>query len=179
MKKIAIIGCGGAGKSTLSKKLGNILQIPVFHLDAIFWKPHWTPIKCEELIYKQEQIFSQASWIIDGNYGSTMDKRLKAADTVIFLHYRTIHCLYGITKRRIQYHGKTRPDMGQDCPEKLDWEFFKWVWRYNKTKAPAIHQQLENLDHTTILIFKSPKETRKFVTTLQKNLCPCNNASND
>lgn len=41
MKKVLIIGSGGAGKSTLSQKLGAKLAIPVIHLDMHFWKPGW------------------------------------------------------------------------------------------------------------------------------------------
>ena len=122
MKKIAIIGSGGAGKSTLAQQLGQLLHIPVHHMDATFWKPGWQNIGREQLIKETAKILDEnESWIIDGNYSATMDIRLEQADTVIFLHFKTVTCLYGITKRRIQYHNKTRPDMGIDCPEKLDW----------------------------------------------------------
>ncbi|WP_373895579.1 DNA topology modulation protein [Virgibacillus sp. CBA3643] len=168
MKKITIIGSGGAGKSTLAQNLGSILHIPVYHLDAIFWKPGWVPIERDSFTAKQEKICGQDAWIIDGNYGATMDRRLQEADTVIFLHYRTIRCLYGITKRRIQYRNKTRPDMGEDCPEKLDWEFFHYVRGFNKTKAPAIYERLSNLENTTIRIFKTPNETRHFLDVVEK-----------
>lgn len=164
MKKIIIIGSGGAGKSTLAQKLGTMLQIPVYHLDAIHWQPGWKPMERETFIEAQHEILTQATWIIDGNYGSTMDIRLQQADTILFLHYRTIRCLYGIIKRRVQYRNKTRPDMGKDCPEKIDWEFIQWVRQFNKVKAPAIYERLNDLDNTKILVFKTPKELKKFLT---------------
>ncbi|WP_337019548.1 AAA family ATPase, partial [Oceanobacillus massiliensis] len=114
MKKIAIIGSGGSGKSTLARQLGARLHIPVHHLDALFWQPGWIPTEKEKFINEQQKIYQSDSWIIDGNYSSTMDHRLTQADTVIFLHYKTVRCLYGITKRRIQYRKSTRPDMGKD-----------------------------------------------------------------
>lgn len=87
MRKVAIIGSGGAGKSTLARKLGEILDIPVYHLDAIFWRPNWEPIERDELIEKTMEIQETDDWIIDGNYNTTMDFRLQQADTVIFLHF--------------------------------------------------------------------------------------------
>ncbi|AIF42647.1 DNA topology modulation protein [Virgibacillus sp. SK37] len=168
MKKIAIIGSGGSGKSTLATKLGHMLHLPVFHLDAIFWKPGWEPIEREELIKKSQRIIEQNAWIIDGNYSSTMDIRLQHADTVIFLHYKTSVCLYGIVKRRIQFHNKTRPDMGENCKEKLDWEFFQWVRDYNKTKAPAVYDRLSKLEEgKNIYVFKKRKDLNRFLRSVE------------
>lgn len=169
MKRIAIIGSGGSGKSTLAIKLGTILHLPVHHLDAIYWQPGWVPTESKQFLTDQQKILKHDVWIIDGNYGSTMDARLAKADTIIFLHFKTTRCLYGITKRRLQYRNQTRPDMGKDCPEKLDWEFFHWVRNFNKTKVPAIYKRLAQLENKTILIFKSPKELRKYVTKLEIN----------
>ena len=163
MKKIIIIGAGGAGKSTLAHKLGQILNIEVFHLDALFWKPNWTPTPQEEWETMTKQLLAKNSWIIDGNFGSTMDLRIQEADTIIFLDYSTIRCLYGVIKRRIQYHGKTRPDMGDKCPEKLDFEFIKWIAKYRNKKSPKIIEKLNELEHKTVFHFRNPKETKNFL----------------
>lgn len=166
MRKVAIIGGSGAGKSTLAQELGLKLNIPVYHLDSIFWKPGWNPIERSELLEKQAIILQTDSWIIDGNYGATMDMRLLEADTVIFLHYKTIRCLYGVTKRRIQYHKKTRPDMGEGCEEKLDLEFLIWVYQFNRKKSAAIYQKLDQLQDTDVHVFKKPHDTSKFLSNL-------------
>ncbi len=168
MRKVAIIGSGGAGKSTLARKLGEILDIPVYHLDAIFWKPNWEPIERDELIEKTMKIQETDEWIIDGNYNATMEFRLQQADTVIFLHYKTLRCLYGIVKRRLQYHNKTRPDMGKDCKERLNWEFFNWVRTYNKKKAPLVYERLSKLEDTAIHVFTSPSQLEAYLRELQK-----------
>ncbi|WP_077624416.1 DNA topology modulation protein [Sediminibacillus massiliensis] len=168
MQKIAIIGSGGAGKSTLAKQIGTILNLPVYHLDAYFWKPGWEPIPKKELISYHQEIFQQDGWIIDGNYSSTMEMRLQAADTVIFLDYSTIRCLYGIIKRRFQYRGKTRPDMGKGCPERLDPQFVLWVARYKQQKAPIVKQKLRNAGNITIYHLKKPRHTKDFLTQLER-----------
>ena len=48
MRRIAIIGAGGAGKSTLARQLGEVLGIEVIHLDALFWKPGWVDTPRDE-----------------------------------------------------------------------------------------------------------------------------------
>lgn len=103
LKRIAIIGCGGAGKSTLSRELGKSLDLPVVHLDRVFWKPGWERISREAFIAEQLEIMAQPRWILDGNYGSTMDLRLQAADTIVFLDLPTHVCLWGAVKRYLQY----------------------------------------------------------------------------
>ncbi|WP_316571132.1 DNA topology modulation protein [Neobacillus sp. YIM B06451] len=168
MKKIAIIGSGGAGKSTLARNLGKTLGLKVYHLDALFWKPGWVPMDRTAFIRLQNEIMDEETWIIDGNFGSTMDARLEKADTVIFLHYSTIRCLIGIVKRRIQYQGKTRPDMREGCQEKLDWQFITWVAGYNRKKAPSILGKLHKMRDKQIYIFTRPSEAETFLRGLSE-----------
>ena len=165
MKKIMIIGCGGAGKSTLARKLGAILNIKVYHLDALYWKPGWVMTEKGDWETIIKQVIGKDSWILDGNYGSTIDLRANAADTIIFLDYSTPRCLYGVFKRRIMYRGRTRPDMNEGCPERLDWEFIKWVAKYKREKAPDIIAKLEELElqGKEIYHFTNPRETEKFI----------------
>ncbi|RHW43167.1 DNA topology modulation protein [Neobacillus notoginsengisoli] len=156
MKRIMIIGSGGAGKSTLAKELGERLGIKVYHLDSLFWQPGWVPMERNKFIELQKEIMKKEEWIIDGNYSGTMELRLERADTVIFLHYSTIRCLYGIVKRRLEYHGKTRFDMGAGCPERLDWEFAMWVAGFNRMKAPKLLQKLQKYEEKKTFIFTRP-----------------------
>lgn len=112
MKKVVLIGPGGSGKSTLARQLGNKLTLNVYHLDALFWKPNWVGVPKDEQRKTQKDLVQKEEWIIDGNYGSTMDIRFNAADTIIFLDIHRIICVYRAFKRMIQYRNKTRPDMG-------------------------------------------------------------------
>ncbi|WP_047982858.1 DNA topology modulation protein [Ornithinibacillus californiensis] len=163
MKKITILGNPGAGKSTLAKQLGEKLHIPVYHMDSFYWKPNWQPSNEDEFLQNHDEILKLDSWIIDGNYGATLPKRLENADTIIFLNYSTLRCLYGITKRRIQYRNKTRPDMGKDCPERLNMDFILWTKNYNKDKAPKMYDRLSQLRGKEILIFKNRKQLKKWL----------------
>ncbi|MBS3680609.1 DNA topology modulation protein [Ornithinibacillus massiliensis] len=158
MKKITIIGNPGAGKSTLARQLGDKLNIPVYHMDSLYWKPNWQPSEDTELIQKHDEILKQDSWIIDGNYSATLPKRFADADTIIFLNYPTLRTLYGITKRRIQYRNRTRPDMAEGCHERLNLDFIRWTKDYNKNKAPKMYKRLANLTNKDIHIFKNRKQ---------------------
>ncbi|MFC7686071.1 DNA topology modulation protein [Ureibacillus sp. GCM10028918] len=168
MKKIAIIGSGGSGKSTLARELGKILKIEVYHLDALFWKPGWVGTSREEQKMVQSDLVENESWIFDGNYGGTMDIRLNKADTIIFLDIPRTICAYRVFKRRIQYRKKTRPDMGEGCEERLDLEFLKWVWKYPRTKKPAIVKKLELLPREKeIITLTSLKEVDHFLNKIK------------
>lgn len=164
MKKIALIGSGGSGKSTLARQLGRKLNIQVYHLDALFWKPGWEPISKEEQRKVQNELVKKEEWIIDGNYNGTMDIRLSAADTIIFIDISRIRCIYRVFKRMSQFHGKSRPDMAEGVNERLDFHFLKWVWDYPKTKKPVVLKKLEQLPKDKkVIILNSPTEVQRFL----------------
>lgn len=166
MQRIIIVGSGGAGKSTLARQLGELLGIPVTHLDTIFWQPNWQPISREALIAAQEHIVAQPCWIVDGNYSATLDLRLHAADTVIFLDMPRWLCLWRIGWRRVQYHGRSRPDMRAGCNEQLSWEFVRFVWDYPQSRRPAILARLATAHHLRRIILHSPAEVARFLAEL-------------
>jgi len=164
MKKIIVIGSGGSGKSTLARSLGEKLNIQVYHLDALFWKPNWVGVPKDEQRIVQNELVRKQQWIIDGNYGGTMDIRIKAADTIIFLDIHRIICVYRAFKRRIQYRNRTRPDTAEGCEERLDFQFLKWIWVYPKTKKPDILKNLEELStEKNIIVLKTPYEVKQFI----------------
>ena len=132
------------------------------------WKPGWIPTSKDEWNYLMENLVSEEEWIIDGNYGSTLDIRLNGADTIIFLNISTYLCVYRVIKRKLMYHGMSRPDMTEGCPEKLDFGFLKWVLRYNKNQKPGILERLEKLStEKNVIILNNPKEVDKFIYGLK------------
>jgi len=138
-----VVGCCGSGKSSFSKKLHAINGIEIIHLDKHYWKPDWTESDPDEWNEKVKQLARKPSWIMDGNYGGTMDLRLKKADTIFFLDYSSLQCLYRITKRTLQYYGTTRPDMTEGCNERFDFEFFHYVAIFNLKKRQGLIKKLQ------------------------------------
>ena len=167
MKKILVIGSSGAGKSTLAARLGKITGIEVVHLDKLHWKPNWTEPSKDEWRVTVENALKNYSWIMDGNFSGTMELRIAACDTVIFLDFPRLVCIYRILKRVARYYGINRPDMAEGCNEKFDWEFLKWVWNYQARTKPKVENLLQKYrDEKTIIRLKSKQEVENFLSSL-------------
>ena len=172
MKRIAIIGCGGAGKSTLARQLGEILGIEVIHLDALNWKPGWVSTPQDEWHAIERDLVTGDSWIIDGNYGGTMAIRLARADSVIFLDFPTIICLYRAMRRVIRYYGRTRTDMGPGCPEKIDLSYVNWILGFRRQpRARIIGRLEEHCEGKRVIILRRPKEVEAFLREMRVSHC--------
>lgn len=160
MKKIIVIGCPGSGKSTFSVKLRKRTGFPLFHLDMMYWNPDRTTVGKAVFIERLSGALRGDEWIIDGNYGSTMELRLRACDTVIFLDYPLEVCLKGIGERK----GKVRSDMPWIEKEgEEDEEFIEFIKNYNFQSKPKVMELLEKYFDKDIYIFKSREEAEKFL----------------
>jgi adenylate kinase family enzyme len=166
MERILIIGCGGAGKSTMARQLGDKLQIPVVHLDKLFWKPGWVESSREEIDAKIMAEMAKPQWIMDGNYNRTLAERMRHCDTIIYLDFSRFACLMGVLKRVITTYGTVRPDMGEGCPERFDWEFLQWVWNYNKNKRESNYRLLNEATHAETIVLKNRRAVKKFLKSL-------------
>jgi len=168
MKKILVIGSGGAGKSTFAKRLGEITGIEVIHLDRLHWRAGWVEPPKDEWRKTVETLLKQSEWIMDGNFGGTMEMRLAACDTAVFLDLPRTVCLYRILKRWLKYRNTNRPDMTEGCNEKIDWEFLGWIWSYPKKNKPAVEAKLKGFEaEKTIIRLKSKAEVEDLLTKLQ------------
>jgi len=170
MNKILILGCPGSGKSTLSRRLGPLLGLSVIHLDRLFWDPGWVSVSREEFLQRlaHETLVKQGRWIMDGNFGATLSKRLKSADTAIYLDHGSFTCVLRVLKRVCTSYGHVRPDMGKGCPERLDLAFLKYVWNFRKTHRADMMKALDDfrLDGGKVIILRNDREIEAFVKSL-------------
>lgn len=162
MQKIIVIGCPGAGKSTFSRALQSKLGLPLFHLDMLFWKADKTNVSREEFDQKLSNILKGDKWIIDGNYGRTLEMRLKECDTVFLLDFPVSTCLAGVESRI----GKPREDMPW-IEQKFDAEFKEWIINFPQKELPHVYGLLEKYKDKNISIFKSHNEINVFLEKLK------------
>ena len=168
VNKVVIIGSGGAGKSTFSRKLSEAIGVRVYHLDCLFWKPGWVSTPRDEWVELQREVIEQDSWIIDGNYGGTLDIRLQAADTIIFLDLPRWLCMYRIIKRYFQYRKGGRPDITEGCLENLNLEFVKWVWNFRRDKRDEILRKFKEIEQNkTVIILQTREEVEAYLERIK------------
>lgn len=170
MNKILVIGISGSGKSTFAQKISELLCIPIIHLDQLFWRPGWVKLENEVFEKKVLAAIQKDQWIIDGNYTNSMELWIMDADTVIFFDFPRLVCLWNILKRRIIFHNKVRHDVAEGCEEKLDLNFFKFIWNFPKNNIPRIESILaKQPKEKNIVRLKNYAEVRRFFQQLEKN----------
>lgn len=162
MKRIIVIGSPGAGKSTFARQLRDKTGLPLYYLDMIWHLPDRTTITKEEFDRKLKDILNTDSWIIDGNYGRTIEMRLKSCDTVFLLDYPLDVCLAG-AKACV---GKKREEIPW-VEEEFDEEFRQWIIEFPKTKLPQIYELLEQYNaEKEIHIFRSRDDAKKYLESI-------------
>lgn len=159
MKRIIVIGCPGAGKSTFARKLRDITGLPLYYLDMLWHKPDKTNISREEFDRRLNEITSKDRWIIDGNYNRTLETRFEQCDTVFLLDYPVELCIESV-KCRI---GKKREDMPWVETE-LDEEFKEWITEFPEKCLPKIYEFIKKYKTCKqIVVFKSRQEADNYL----------------
>jgi adenylate kinase family enzyme len=167
MRRVLVIGAGGSGKSTLAARLSDHLGLPLIGLDVLYWKPGWVATPADEWSDRVRAMVAQEAWVMDGNYGATLDTRLARCDSVVFLDLPRFLCLWRIAWRAVRCVGRTRPDMPHGCPERLSWEFVVWVWTYPKRRRPEILRKIAALrGEKRVIILKSRRAISTFLSAL-------------
>jgi len=165
MKKILIIGNSGAGKTTFAHKLAHSLNLPLVHLDKLYWYGDWQRLSREEFDLLVQKELEKPEWIIDGNFNRTISHRMKYCDTIFFFDFSTVSCLLGITKRMIKNYGKSRMDMGGNCIERLDSNkvlLYRNVLNFNKEHRKDYYNMLNKSKDINVVVFKNRKQIRRF-----------------
>ncbi|MGN9776438.1 topology modulation protein [Micromonospora sp. H33] len=166
MDRIAIIGCGGSGKSTVARHLARVLNAPLIHLDAIYYDKQWDPLPQDQFAQQQRQLVGAKRWIIEGNYASTLPIRLVAADTVIFLDLPTPTCLWGIAQRRWRYRGGQHSADG--VYDRLTWSFIRYILSYRRRMRPRVQRLVrEHGPDARLITLTSRRQVNLFINRLR------------
>lgn len=161
VRRVAIVGPGGAGKSTFARRLAERTGLPVIHLDHHFWQPGWVQTERDAWREKQAALLAGDDWIVDGNYGGTLDERLLRADTVIVIARRPSACVASAIWRTTKNHGKAVQAPG--CPERYQLDFYRWIWNYPSDSRPRLDDAIRRHPHLTVVELTTRAETNRFL----------------
>lgn len=162
MKKIIVIGPGGSGKSYFSKELSKILNIPLFHLDNIFWNENKEHISRVEFDIRLNEILKNDLYIIDGDYSRTYEIRFINCDTIFFFNFSLEDSLKGVENRIGTYRS--------DCPfveQEFDPEFKKFLIDWQINTKPKTLELLEKYKDKNIIIFNNRKEKEDYINSIK------------
>ncbi|URQ74143.1 MAG: DNA topology modulation protein FlaR [Candidatus Ochrobactrum gambitense] len=164
-----IFGGAGSGKSMLARELGHLLNLPVIHIDTIYWQPGWVMRPLDEIARLTNDAADGDHWVFEGNHSHTMPHRASRADMLIFLDISTGRRLVRVVRRILKYHGRTRPDMGDGCPERFDWNFIKWVVSYRKNgRIRALKFMKQAPNHLIKRHLRSPRDVDAFLDGIRR-----------
>ena len=165
-KRILVIGSSGSGKTSLTRHLGQALNIEPIHLDAHFWKPGWVSTPQDEWRQTVVSLAGRESWIMDGTYESTLDLRVPAADTLIVLERSRLTCLWRVVKRKLTIDDQQRPDAPPG--QKLDLAFLRYVWQYPRVTRPFVDNCIRQHGANKLLIvLRGANDVKKFLRATQ------------
>ena len=171
-RRILIIGGNGAGKTTLAVALGECLQLPIVHLDRLYWQDIWQTTPREAFLAAMEEELQKPQWIMDGTFRRTLPTRLAYADCVIHLDFSTFACLCGVVRRILRYRGKSRPDMGGECVEGFNRRsraFLVSIWRMNRTNRREFYQ-LTEASGLPVIRLHNRRQVNQFIRKMKTDL---------
>ncbi|NUQ96666.1 MAG: topology modulation protein [Streptomyces sp.] len=162
MMKVAIVGCGGSGKSYLARELGKLLDAPVTHLDAAFYDDDWNALPMDKFAELQRELVAEPRWVIDGNYNSTLQIRLESCDTVVLMDVSTISALYGIFSRQLR-HGAGHK--GNGVHNRIHWGVIKYVATYRRKMRPRVMAKIDEFasSRSDVVLLTNRQQTRRWL----------------
>lgn len=168
MQRVLVLGPGGAGKSVLSRELAGITGLPLVHLDREFFGPDWTKPSDEEWRARIDRLLAGDRWIVDGTHADTLDYRLGFADGVVMLDYSRWTAVRGVFTRLLTRRGRRRADLAPGCRNRLDRDYWSWVWTYRRETRPKIIEALQNhADHVDQVTLRSRGEAQRWLNALR------------
>jgi adenylate kinase family enzyme len=177
MRRVLVMGSSGSGKSTFVRQLSDVTGLPVVSLDALYWKPGWVEPDGVEFGRRVSEAAQKSRWIMDGNYISrgAGELRRQVSDTVIWFDLPRSACMLGIIERIVRSYGRVRPEMAEGCPEKIDLEFFRYVWTYRQEQRPKLLKYFEGLrPDQSLICFTDRRQASQFL----KDLAPVPDMAN-
>ena len=163
-RRVLVVGCAGAGKTTFAVRLAQVLGLPVIHLDAEYWRPGWRHTPADEWPGRVDVLAARDRWVMDGNYGGTLERRLARAEAVVFLDVPRLTCLRRVLQRYWRYRGRPGPGLPDGCPERLEWQFLRWVWDFERRSRGRVVSLLA-ASGLPVVHLRGGRDTDRWLTT--------------
>ncbi|MEM7643631.1 MAG: AAA family ATPase [Pseudomonadota bacterium] len=169
MRRVMIIGQPGSGKSTLARAVAEIAHLPVIHVDHIHWKAGWVERSRGEKTKLCLEAHARPQWVFEGGHSVTWSDRLARADTLIWIDLPVSLRLWRIGKRTLRWYGRNRPDLPAGCPEQVDVEFFRYIWRTRDTGRASCAKLFAaaRADHAAHHL-RSPRQVAGYLSALRR-----------
>ena len=160
MRRIAVIGCSGGGKSTLVRGLATRLGLPVVHLDVLYWRPGWVEGDYAAFRERLTEAVSGERWITDGNFPDSADLHFARADLIVWVDQPRLLCLWRVIWRVIATGAGRRPDLPEGCRESFDPWLWGYVWNWDRDTRPKVEAALaEHAPNTPVVRLRNDRET--------------------
>ena len=159
-KKIAIVGITGSGKTLLSRRIADRTGLPLFHMDALFWRDGWNVVPEAEYLIGQERLLALDAWIIEGWVDLALADRVKAADLVIYLDYSSVRCVGRYVRRVWQHRRTARSELPAECLERFKWRQF-WVVLTRAERRPL--ETVLAMATSRVIRLKSPRALERYL----------------
>ena len=167
IKRIAVIGCPGSGKTTFCNQFNAKLSYPLHHLDLLYWHGNWQRTPEDIWRIKVQELSQLSTWIIDGNYINTLEPRIVNADLIIFFDYKTWPCIWNSIKRLFLWNNKMNVSYGKKVqlarPSlQQQKKLIQLISKFRKEQRTSIYNLIEKHQKQCV-IFKSKKEVKQFL----------------
>lgn len=172
MRRVAIIGGNGSGKTTFARRLAQQTGLPLVHLDRLYWSEEWTPRAAAEFDRLLAAELQRPAWIMDGNIRRTLPARLPHCDTIFYFDFPAIACFWGALQRVWKNRGQSRPDMGAHCVERFDqktWKFLLSTLSFNRKNRPFYRAAIARCPNARIIVFKRRRQVRRWLKSARQS----------
>jgi adenylate kinase family enzyme len=173
VRRVAVVGVSGSGKTTVGRRLAGSLEVPFVELDSIFHQPRWTELPSDEFRKRVGEALTADGWVVDGNYSDVRDLVWQRAETVVWLDLPRRLVMRRIIQRTVRraitrevlWNGNREPfsNFFRLDPDK---NIIRWAWvkhpEYVERYAAAMHDA--TLAHIRFVRLRSQKEIDSFVS---------------
>jgi adenylate kinase family enzyme len=155
VRRVVILGRGGAGKSALARQLSDVTGSPAVELDALFWQPGPTPMDPSRWAACQHELVQRSCWILDGDlgpYDTALEVRLRAADTIVVLDFTFLRCAWRTLRR-----GREQA------------EYWRWVRAYRRRSLPDVMRAISSeAPHAKLYVLRNPAMVQRFADEVRQ-----------